>query len=156
MPAAPNLTARATPGGVVLNWNAVAHAVRYELWTWWDAGVGWQAIGGANLTGTTWTHAAVNAGTTYYYSIRALNAAGDASAWLELVSVRHRAGAGGVRHRNVHRDANANADVLVNANLTGTTCTHAHPDNDRDGARGFRYPSTPVAEPPRQPRTAFS
>ena len=83
VPAAPNLTARATPGGVVLNWNTVAHAVRYELWTWWDAGVGWQPIGGTNLTGTTWTHADVTAGTTYYYSIRALNASGDASAWLE-------------------------------------------------------------------------
>ena len=83
VPAAPNLTARATPGGVTLSWNAVAGAVRYELWTWWDAGVSWQAIGGNNLTGTTYTHADVTAGTTYYYSIRALNAAGDASAWLE-------------------------------------------------------------------------
>ena len=83
MPTAPGLTVAATTGGILLTWDAVPHAVRYELWTWWDAGVGWQPVGGANLTGTTWTHTTVTAGTTYYYSIRALNAAGDASAWLE-------------------------------------------------------------------------
>ena len=39
------------PGGIALTWNAVAGAVRYELWTWWDAGVGWQAIGGGQPDG---------------------------------------------------------------------------------------------------------
>ena len=39
-------------------------------------------LGGDSLTGTTFTHANVIAGTTYYYSIRALNAAGEASGWL--------------------------------------------------------------------------
>ena len=78
----PALTARATAGGVELSWAVVAGAVRYELLTHWDAGVGWRSIGGSNLTGTSYTHAEVRAGTTYYYSIRALNAAGEASAWL--------------------------------------------------------------------------
>ena len=79
----PNLTAAATANGVLLTWEAVTGAVRYELWTWWDAGVGWQAIGGGNLTATTYTHTDVTAGTTYYYSIRALNSTGETSAWLE-------------------------------------------------------------------------
>ena len=78
----PKLTAEATAHGVVLRWEAVADAVRYELVAWWDAGTGWQPIGGSNLTGTSYTHTKVTAGTKYFYSIRAVNAAGGTSAWL--------------------------------------------------------------------------
>ena len=78
----PALTATATEGGVALRWGAVQGAVRYELAVWWDAGTGWQSIGGANLTGTSYTHTGVTSGTTYYYSIRAVNAAGETSTWL--------------------------------------------------------------------------
>jgi len=56
--------------------------VRYELMVWWDAGTGWQPLGGANLTGTSYTHTGVTAGTKYYYTIRAVNAAGETSGWL--------------------------------------------------------------------------
>ncbi len=80
--AIPALSAQATSGGVVLTWQAVPHAVRYELLTWGDKGTGWQGIGGNNLTDTTYTHTDVTAGTTYFYSIRAVNAAGEMSAWL--------------------------------------------------------------------------
>ena len=80
--AVPSLTAQATDAGIALRWGAVAGAVRYELWTYWARDPGWQDIGGANLTGTSHTHADVTAGTTYYYSIRALNAAGEASPWI--------------------------------------------------------------------------
>ena len=80
--AIPQLTVQATDSGVLLTWEAVPHAVRYELAVWWDLGTGWQPLGGDNLTGTTYTHADVRAGTTYYYSIRALNAAGEVSGWL--------------------------------------------------------------------------
>ena len=80
--AIPALTARATESGIVLRWEAAPGAVRYELLTWWASAPGWQAIGGGALTGTSYTHAEVRAGTTYYYSIRALNAAGEASPWL--------------------------------------------------------------------------
>jgi len=38
--------------------------------------------GGDDLTGTSYTHAEAAAGTTYFYSMRALNAAGAASGWL--------------------------------------------------------------------------
>ena len=78
----PVLTARATGSGVQLSWEAVSGAVRYELLTWWAGDPGWQAIGGDGLTGTSYTHADVTAGRTYLYSIRALNAAGEASPWL--------------------------------------------------------------------------
>jgi len=78
----PALTAAAAEGGVVLRWGAVPGAVRYDLMTWWDADTGWQPIGGANLTGVSYTHTSVTAGTTYYYTIRAVNAGGETSAWL--------------------------------------------------------------------------
>ncbi len=78
----PALTAQATEGGVALSWGTVVGAVRYELMVWWDVGTGWQPLGGANLTGTSYTHTGVTAGTTYYYTIRAVNAAGETSGWL--------------------------------------------------------------------------
>ncbi len=78
----PQLTAQAGADAVELRWTGVSGAARYELMTWWDAGTGWQPIGGANLTGTSYTHTGVTAGTTYYYTIRAVNAAGETSAWL--------------------------------------------------------------------------
>ncbi len=82
-PTTPALTAAAAANAVELRWNAVPGAVRYELWTWWDAETGWQQIGGDNLTGTSFTHTDVTAGTTYYYAIRAVNAAGETSDWLQ-------------------------------------------------------------------------
>ena len=82
LPSVPELTARATVGGVELSWGAAAGAVRYELATWWDEGTGWQYIGDGAMTGTTYTHTDVAAGTTYYYSIRAVNEAGETSGWL--------------------------------------------------------------------------
>jgi len=81
-PSTPALTATATEGGVALRWGTVQGAERYELMAWWDAGTGWQPIGRANLTGASYTHTDVTAGTTYYYSIRAVNAAGETSGWL--------------------------------------------------------------------------
>ena len=80
--AVPYLTVRATERGVELRWHAVLHATRYELLTWWAKEPGWQPIGGDNLTATSYTHTTVTASTTYHYSIRAVNAAGDSSPWL--------------------------------------------------------------------------
>ena len=79
----PKMTAEATLLGVVLSWEAAAGAVRYELLAWWDGAGGWQTVGGDNLTGTTYTHTDVAAGTRYYYTILAVNAAGETSGWLE-------------------------------------------------------------------------
>ncbi|GEM_PF-2823872 len=80
---APGMTARATEGGVELSWEAIAGAVRYELMTWWDGAGSWQTFGGDDLTGTTYTHTDVEAGTKYYYTIRAVNAAGKKGGWLQ-------------------------------------------------------------------------
>ena len=81
-PAAPALTARTTENGILLTWETAPGAVRYELLTWWTAAAAWQPIGGANLTGTTYTHTGATAGVTYHYSIRAVYADGRTSAWL--------------------------------------------------------------------------
>ena len=84
---APALTAAAAANAVELRWDAVPGAVRYELWTWWDAETGWQQIGGDSLTGASYTHTGVTAGRKYYYTIRAVNAAGEKSGWqLEYAS----------------------------------------------------------------------
>ena len=79
---APALTVQAAAGAVELRWEAVAGAVRYELMVWWDDETGWQQVGGDNLTGTSYTHTDVTAGTTYYYTISAVNAGGETNDWL--------------------------------------------------------------------------
>jgi len=81
------LTATVSAGAVELSWTAVSGAVRYELWTWWDEETGWQQIGGDSLTGLTYTHTEVTAGTTYHYAVRGRDAANDAvSGWSEYAS----------------------------------------------------------------------
>ncbi|MYC20918.1 MAG: hypothetical protein F4X62_05470 [Caldilineaceae bacterium SB0662_bin_25] len=79
--AVPNLSAQATARGVELSWEALPNAVRYELLTWWDLSTGWRPIGGDSLTGTSYTHTSVVAGTLYHYSIRAIFADGEGP-WL--------------------------------------------------------------------------
>ena len=84
---APALTAEAGEGegAVELRWEAVTGAVRYELLVWTSAD-GFQEIGGDNLTGTTYSHTGLAAGTTYHYAGRALNGSGEASEWSEYAS----------------------------------------------------------------------
>ncbi len=84
--AAPTLHAAASgPDTIDLSWNTVAGAVRYELWTW-ESVNGWQQLDDGNLTGAAYRHSILNAGTTYYYSIRALAADGPPSPWSEFVN----------------------------------------------------------------------
>ena len=80
----PVLTAQATATSVQLRWTAVPGATRYELWVW-DSVNDWVQIGGNSLTGTNYTHSDVTSGTTYYYSIRAVNATGQTSDWTQFV-----------------------------------------------------------------------
>ena len=84
--AAPTLTAQAAAGAVQLNWTEVEGAARYDLLTWNAAATGgWQRISD-RLTGTSYTHENLTAGTTYYYAVSALDANGVASAYSEQVS----------------------------------------------------------------------
>lgn len=78
--ATPTPTATATVGGVALSWGTVPGAVRYELKVWWDPLADWQLIGA--VTDTSYTHSGLTAGRKYYYTIRAVNAAGETSEWL--------------------------------------------------------------------------
>ena len=81
----PVLTAQAAEDGVELSWTTVHGATRYELWVW-DSVNDWRQIGGDGLTGTTYTHTDPAAGATYFYTIRAVNADGETSAWSDQVS----------------------------------------------------------------------
>ena len=83
---APELTAQAAAGAVQLNWTEVDTAVRYVLWSWWNEEAGWQQLGGDNLTATSYTHTELTVGTTYYYQMRAENAAGESSDYSQRVS----------------------------------------------------------------------
>ena len=83
---APALTAEAGEGAIELSWDAVSGAVRYELWTWWDDAVGWHQLDDGDLTGTTFSHSGLSAGTTYYYQARAVDDAGGTSEWSERIS----------------------------------------------------------------------
>ena len=80
-PSVPTLEADPRENSVDLSWQEVTGAVRYELWVWWNSDTSWQQIGGDNLTGTTFSHKEVATGTKYYYTILAVNAAGEKSAW---------------------------------------------------------------------------
>ena len=87
LPAGPVLTAAVKKNAVALSWTAVQDATRYELWVW-DSVNNWMQIGGNNLTGTTCTHTDVTAGTTYCYTLLAVNAAGEAIDWSPYVFLR--------------------------------------------------------------------
>lgn len=65
---------------IELSWNAVPGAVRYVLWTWTDYG-GLQRLDNGALTATSFTHQGVEAGTTYHYTLRAVNSADVVSPW---------------------------------------------------------------------------
>jgi len=82
---APILSAVASQGAIELNWNAVPGAVRYELW-YWTTAAGWRQLDNGNPTATSFTHSDPSAGTTYFYSARAVNAAGDSTPWSDYTS----------------------------------------------------------------------
>ena len=82
---APVLTAEAGEEKVELSWGAVQGAERYEFWVWTSAD-GLQRLDDGARTGTTYRHAGLTAGTTYFYTIRAVNAQNESSRWAEYVN----------------------------------------------------------------------
>jgi len=82
---APQLTAQPAADEVRLTWEELPGAARYELWTWWNQDTGWQTVSDS-IAETTYTHTELTAGTTYFYAIRALDAAGNAGPWSEYAS----------------------------------------------------------------------
>ena len=83
------LTAREHEKTVILSWTPVAGAARYALWVW-EENAGWQQIGGDNLTSTAYTHTGLTVGTTYYYTIAAVNADGVRGDWADYASATAR------------------------------------------------------------------
>ena len=82
----PTLSGHATANGAELSWTAVSGAARYELWVWDSVNL-WRQLGGNTLTNTSYTHTDVADGTAYWYTVRAVNAAEQASAWSEYATV---------------------------------------------------------------------
>ncbi len=79
---APSMHAQPGPGLVTLTWQTAANAVSYELIFYDRAISDWRRIGGV-LTGTSFIHDGLTAGTTYHYLIRLVDANGATSAWSE-------------------------------------------------------------------------
>ena len=77
----PALTAAVVEEAIELRWDAVPGAVRYELMIWWGALPDWLAFGGDEITASPFTHDDPIPGRQYYYTIRAVNAAGQTSGW---------------------------------------------------------------------------
>ena len=132
---APGLTAQPTAGAVDLSWDAVTGAVRYELWVWTEAD-DWQDIGGNNLTGTTFRHNRLAAGTTFHYAVRAVNAAGDVSPWSPFVPATvtvAQPDASSLIVFNSNRGGNYDIYVMNDDGSNVTRLTD-HPDWDNDPA----------------------
>ena len=77
----PALTAASIGDAIELRWDPVPGAVRYKLRVWWDSLPHWQPLGGDNITAAPYTHSGPTPGRKYYYTIQALNAAGQTSDW---------------------------------------------------------------------------
>ena len=106
---APALTAVATVRGVVLSWEAAAGAVRYELATYWDAGTGWQRIGGDIRSDRHVVHTYGRCG---WYRVLLFDPGGERGGGDERLAVGlshcDRAG-GGPRRPHLDADPNCNA-----------------------------------------------
>ena len=78
---APSLTADAKGANAVeLNWTAVPGAARYHI-ALYTVADGHQRLDDVVAPATTYTHPELTAGTTYYYWVRALSAAGKRGEW---------------------------------------------------------------------------
>ena len=133
------LTAQTGSNAVELRWNAVSGAVRYELKVWWDPLADWLRIGGDDLTGTSYTHTGLTPGRKYFYTILAVNAAGETSEWLgrktnEYPSV------------TVPQEVSAGGTSTVTPTPTATAASLSTPAPTATAASGLSVPTlTPQA-----------
>ena len=81
----PELTAAAGENAIDLSWNEIENAARYQLWAWNEAD-GWQLLDDA-LTVTSYRHEGLEEGATWFYTIRAFDAAlGQYGSWADYAS----------------------------------------------------------------------
>jgi len=81
-PAPTGLNATAGEGRVTLNWNAAPTADSYNIYR--GTASGGQTLLQSGVAGTTFIDTAVTNGTTYYYQVTAVNAAGESSRSAEV------------------------------------------------------------------------
>ena len=85
-PSAPSLTANHEEKSVEINWDAVAGAVRYQLWIW-TVSDSWLQLDEGSLAGTSFNHSGLEAGVEYYYTYRAVFSPENTSEWSDHSSV---------------------------------------------------------------------
>lgn len=78
LPTPSGLTASATPGQVVLNWNDVAGATSYKIYKGTTAG-SLTLVGGGPYTTSDFTDTSVSNGQSYFYAVAASNGTFDSS-----------------------------------------------------------------------------
>jgi autotransporter-associated beta strand protein len=77
-PTAPTgLTATGMDAAVSLNWNVSSGATSYTVWRSLTSGSGYAVLAGGTTEATNYTDTGLMNGTTYYYVLRAVNAAGS-------------------------------------------------------------------------------
>jgi hypothetical protein len=88
LPASPTgLTATAGTNQVTLTWNTVASAASYNLYRSTTPGGEGSTPYQTGLTTTSFTDAKVTPGTTYYYTVTAVNAAGESGPAAEVSAI---------------------------------------------------------------------
>jgi alpha-L-arabinofuranosidase len=81
-----NVTVSSLNGSAVLTWSPATGATSYTVNRAANANGPWQAIA-TGISGTTYTDTAVQAGTVYFYSVTAVNAAGASTDSVHLVAM---------------------------------------------------------------------
>ncbi len=82
---APSVNVNQDDSSIDVSWRALEGASRYQLYVWTESD-SWQQLDDGDLTDTSFTHADLAVGTTYWYTYRAVFSSGDTSAWSDYGS----------------------------------------------------------------------